>query len=322
VTSPPLPSFPWLAPWYRVAELDDGYAFEHAHTVVRLSGAAARRLLPALLPLLDGTRTIDEIVGCLGESARPAIEHAVRILAGRNLVVEGPPGDQPDPVDEAALFLAASAPIVRPGAVAETLGHARVGVAGSGWPLAEVARALRGAGLAQVERVSRPGDAAPLDLAVVAPSTADAALLSDWNRAALDRGVPWLQVLPYDGRFAAIGPLFVPGETCCRQCYVLRRRSHLRWADALDAVEAAPVAATTPAPLRAALAGLAALVAVRWLALRDPMLPGALFALELGSGVAIARHVVHAVPRCSACSPAASGGRPLPWYPEAGVAAG
>src|SRR5947208_317481 len=67
VTPPRLPTLPYLAPWYRLAEVEGGLALEYGQTVVRLDGAAVRLLLPALLPLLDGTRTVDEVVEGLGE---------------------------------------------------------------------------------------------------------------------------------------------------------------------------------------------------------------------------------------------------------------
>src|SRR6266849_5924849 len=74
VVAPGLPTLPYLAPWYRITDVEGGLALEHGHSVVRLDGAATRRLLPALLPLLDGTRTVDQVVTCVGEPARPAVE--------------------------------------------------------------------------------------------------------------------------------------------------------------------------------------------------------------------------------------------------------
>ena len=314
-----LPTLPYLAPWYRLAEVEGGVALEHGHSVVRLEGAAVRRLLPALLPLLDGTRTVDQLVSCVGEPARPAVERALRLLAEHRLVVEGPPGHESDPAAAAASFVAAASPANTPGALAEDLRRARVGVLGSGALAAEVARSLRGGGIGHVAHGAGPER---LDLLVASPTPSQTGLLADWNRQALGRRLVWLQVLPFDGRFAAVGPLFVPGETCCRQCYVLRRHACVPYPDEFESLEASPVTAITPAPLRTAIAGLAALVAVRWLAARDPHLPGALFALEAAEGLSLRRHVVHRVPRCPVCSPAASGGRPLPWFPEVGVGNG
>ena len=74
---------------------------EHGQRIVALEGRRRSRLVPALLPLLDGTRTVDEIVGMLGEPARPAVENVLaRPRATHGLLVDGPPlaDDEPRPV--------------------------------------------------------------------------------------------------------------------------------------------------------------------------------------------------------------------------------
>jgi bacteriocin biosynthesis cyclodehydratase domain-containing protein len=307
---------PYLPPWYRLADLGDALALEHGQAVVRLDGAAATKLLPQLLPLLDGTRTIDEIVACLGERIRPAIEHALHVLEEHDLVLDGPAETEPDTV---ARLLAAAGPQRSEGALARVLGISHVAVAGAGATAAETARALRGAGVGTVSRASWD-EAPPVDLVVAAPARDEIGRLEDWNRAALNAELPWLQLLPFDGRFAAVGPLFLPHQTCCRACYALRRRANVPYPDEFEAVESAAPTAATPPPLRAVLAGFAALVAARWLATADPALPGRLFAIELRHGPGVSAHHVFRVPRCPACSQGAV--RPLPWFKESGVAAG
>jgi bacteriocin biosynthesis cyclodehydratase domain-containing protein len=307
---------PHLAPWYRIADLGDAIGVEHGQAVVRLDGAAAKKLLPRLLPLLDGTRTLDEIVACLGERIRPAVEHALDVLAERGLLVDGPP--EPEGAHTVARFLAASVGRTEAG-LAGALGAARVAVAGSGPAAAETARALRSAGVGDVVH----GDWSELpacDLAVAAPAPEEVAELEGWNRAALAVRVSWLQLLPYDGRFAAIGPLFVPYETCCHVCYRLRRRANIPYPLEFEAVESVPTAAATPPPVVAAIAGLGALVAARWLAAADPALPGRLFALDVRQVPELTVHQVYRVPRCPACARLEV--RPLPWFKETGAAAG
>jgi bacteriocin biosynthesis cyclodehydratase domain-containing protein len=307
---------PQLAPWYRVVALEDALVLEHAQAVVRLDGAAATKLLPRLLPLLDGTRTVDEVVASLGERIRPAVEHALALLDEHRLLVEGAPASDGD--DSAARLLAAAARRSE-AELAERLAVASVAVLGSGRAAAEVARALHGAGIGHVVRGE--WTAAPSgDLAVAAPAGDEVSRLREWNRVALAAQLPWLQLLPFDGRFAAIGPLFLPRETCCHACYRLRRWANVAFPDEFEAVEAAPVAASTPAPLHGVVAGLGALVAARWLALADPVLPGKLFALELRQGPAISAHHVYRAPRCPDCAVVSA--HPLPWFKEAHALAG
>jgi hypothetical protein len=67
-------------------------------------------------------------------------------------------------------------------------------------------------------------------------------------------------------------------------------------------------------------AGAAAMLALRWLAWRDPLAPGKIQAIELGAGLELAVHHVYRVPRCPVCSGLSDMAPPLPWFKEeAGV---
>src|SRR3954462_3865149 len=98
-----LPALPYLAPWYRVVQLPGKVMLEHGQRIVTLEGRAVSRLVPALLPLLDGTRTLDEIVGILGGAAGPGVENVPLVRAERLALVDGPPvpDDEPRPFAEA-----------------------------------------------------------------------------------------------------------------------------------------------------------------------------------------------------------------------------
>src|SRR5207244_10446257 len=95
-------------------------------------------------------------------------------------------------------------------------------------------------------------------------------LLRAWNRRLLETDTPWLQVLPYDGRFAAIGPLVLPGDTACNECYRRRRFANEDDPRAQAALDASPAAYPEAPALAAALAGLAVTVALDWIATGDP----------------------------------------------------
>jgi bacteriocin biosynthesis cyclodehydratase domain-containing protein len=305
-----VPSRPLLAPWYRLVGDGDRLLLEHAQSLVVLEGAAVRILLPKLLPLLDGTRCIDELAERLGEPARPAIVAALELLAGRGLVVDGP--DAPVHVREAAHAVAAAYGLA-PAVAAERLGAASVALIGDSPCLVEVARLLWLAGVAEVRRGSWQGRGRA-DLTVVAPAPDELDRLPAWNQLAFDRKLRWFLLRPYDGRFASVGPLVVPGQSCCYVCMLLRRGANVGYADELADVEAAPVAALADAGFQTLVAGVAAHVAVRWVAGCDKTLPGILFTLEAQPALALDEHHVLRVPRCEVCSDVARVAPRLPWH--------
>lgn len=315
---PRVPLRPQLKPWYRLVETPDALVVEHAQSALVFEGAAARRLLPSLLPLLDGTRTVDDVVGRLGPETRPGVERALGLLAERRLLLDGPrlrDAGRPGTVETIELLASLDAGATLDG-VAAALAEARVEVLGSGDVAAALVEVLLASGVGGVERGEGfEARGRTDDLAVVVPGRDEAAQVEAWNRRALAVGRVWLQVLPFDGRFAAIGPLYVPGETCCFECYRLRRRATSGYAEEFAAVESAPVAAPAGPALGAAVAALAATVVLRWLAHRDQRLPGVFHAYERG-GLSLTEHRVYRVPRCPACSPGADVAPPLPWYKE------
>lgn len=311
-----LPALPYLAPWYRLVELPGKIVLEHGQRVVALRGRAVSRLVPALLPLLDGTRTVREIVAILGEPARPAVEHVLEALTQRSLLVEGPPvtPDEPRPFAEAGTLLASLHPGVRRVADAVVaLRGCSVAVAGESSVALETTRLLRSSGVS-VEPSDGPVPDA--DLTVCAPARDQLCALRSWNERAIDASLPWLQVLPFDGRYAAVGPLYLPGDTCCHECFRLRRRANLEGADDLSLVEDAPATYPAAPAVDALAAAIAAQLALGWLVLDDHYAPAAFYALELVPAISLTVHHVHRVPRCPVCSDVTDAAPPLPWHKE------
>ena len=315
-----LPRQPFLRPWYRTATDGERLLLEHGGTVVVLEGAALKRLVPALLPLLDGTRALEEIVAQLGAPARPAVEHALTLLAGRGLLTEGPPLDElPEPFAASAESLAATRrDAASPHTVRRRLREARVAVAGTPRLIATLARELLRAGVGRVDHVDWEATRldATHDVAVAAAGPAELAELGDWDRRRNDDGVPWLALPPFDGRLAPIGPLVVPGETACLACYRLRRAATSDCREELRALEHTPSSARATTALESLVAGVAALALLRYLAGLDPTLPGSFYALDAGVPLSLSRHRVLRVPRCPACSEVDALAAPLPWFKE------
>jgi bacteriocin biosynthesis cyclodehydratase domain-containing protein len=196
--------------------------------------------------------------------------------------------------------------------------------AGAGPLAAEVASSLRRSGISRLERLALPAESAELggfELALAVPSGEELPKLSAWNEAALGAALPWLQVLPFDGLFAAVGPLYIPRETACYECFQIRRASNVDYGREFLALQDVPAPLPAAASIEQTVAGLAATLALRWLAYRDQFLPGTWYALELGVRPALGVHVIYRVPRCPTCSGLEKAAQPLPWHKGAAAAA-
>ena len=312
-----VPAHPALAPWCRLVEDGRRVLIEHAGTVVTLEGRAATLLLPRLLPLLDGTRTAAQIAEALGPAAGPAVSKALSMLAGERLLVEGPTalGDV-DARTATATFAVGVTGRSTQAAAVESLASARVAVLGSSATARELRR-LHGRSGIRVDAL--PIDAEPSDVALVvaAPEPTELEELDRLNDHARRCRQPWLQVLPYDGRFAVAGPLFLPDETACRTCWVTRRAACSGYEDDFQLVEALPVRAAATAAVATLGAALAVVLAVRWLATGDPTLPGRFYALETRTILRLRYERLLRVPRCPTCGPARQA-IPSPWFDVTG----
>ena len=300
---------PLLKPWYRLATTPEGMLLEHGRSTVSFGGAAAVRLLPLLLPLLDGKQTVEEIVTIIGPSARAAVENALALLARHGLLTEGPPPAEELPVDlrRTAAYLAQGSRD-SPRLVAERLSSARVLLEGDEELVAAVARLLRRSGVAR----SRPSEE-PSFVAAAAAVAGDP-LLEHRNALALESGPAWLPFGCFDGRSATIGPLIVPRETACYHCLVLRRDASTSCRAELASLRSVPLRAAVAPALLALVAALAAERIVRWLGIRDPALPGTVVTVEVTPELVVSNDHLLRVPRCPACSGLAEVGAPVPWH--------
>jgi len=292
---------------------------EHGGAVTVLEGGALKRLVPALLPLLDGMRDVDEIVAILGAPARPAIEHALVLLAAHGLLTDGPPLDEPRPFAAAAQSLSAlrrDGP--SPHEIHRRLREARIAVAGETPQAAALARELLRAGTGLVEPVAWRAGAldGTHDVGVAVAGAGELGELDAWAGSRSEDGLAWLALLPFDGRLAPIGPFVVPGETACLECYRLRRAATTDCRDELRALEGSRAPARDSSALDAVVTGVAAFALLRYLGGLDPTLPGSFYALDVGVPLTLSRHRVLRVPRCPACSGVDTLAAPLPWFKE------
>jgi bacteriocin biosynthesis cyclodehydratase domain-containing protein len=186
-------------------------------------------------------------------------------------------------------------------------------VLGSGPGAAEARRQLRLLGIGRVDAGVIADEPAPGSFVLAVPDRNELTALASVNDRALAQGIPWLQVLPFDGRALVVGPTYLPGRSACHRCYVLRRAACSGYEEDFDAVDRVPLRVACPAPLTSIGLGLAALMALRWVTTSDPSLPGSLYAIELHTVVRVTESRLLRVPRCPACG---GGPRavPSPWF--------
>jgi len=314
--------FPSLKPWLRVLREEDALVLEHARTSWSFDGPTATVALAELLPLLDGTRTVPEIVRLVGDEFAESIESLVFLLQEHGLLLEGPPvpDGTPAAVSESVLQLAASDPRQAPqlSPVLTRLRDAQISVVGGAVLGTTAAETLRASGFDNITRCEDIPEQAPAvgqyALVLATPASDEIDDLVRWNEVMLAGSTTWLPVLPYDGLFAAVGPLIVPWETACYRCYLSRKAAALGVPTIVDSQRKRSGIFPTGPALGTFLAALASMVVSRWVAIRDPFLPGRMLALDFGyEGPRLQGHDVLRVPRCAACS-TAPGPMPLPWY--------
>ena len=175
-------------------------------------------------------------------------------------------------------------------------------------------RVLRLCGIGEVSLLD-DGERAVSDVAfaIVAPEAGDVPALAAWNTRFLAASTTWFQLLPFNGRFAVAGPLCVPGETACYECYRLRRAANVGFSEEFLALERAAGCQSSTPSFDALVAGIASTLVLRWVVVRDPFLPGRLFTVGLEDGLRVEAHEVLRVPRCPACSGLGGRAGPLPW---------
>lgn len=144
------------------------------------------------------------------------------------------------------------------------------------------------------------------DCLVVTSDFGGATLLREWNNFAVSQDLTLLPVVLGD-LIGRVGPLVVPGETACLECFLARENSHLPDVDLKRRVDDAAfegqaVNGFHPS-MASILADIATLELSRFLGHFDaPRAVGTVLEVNLLDGQMKSRKVLR-VPRCRVCSP-------------------
>lgn len=250
-----------------------------------------------LLPLLDGHRTIEQVLAELPGRVPEAFA-ALDRLRTRGLLVDGPPEAEARERPVAAFWEALGADSVR---ARERLRPATVSiVALEELAVAPWSRALRALDL----EVVAPGPAASAGSSLSLVLTDDHLhpALAAIDARAREAGQPWLLVRP-SGVQPWLGPLFVPGRTGCWECLAQRLRGHRRLEAHVERETGrrfvAPTMTQWPST-RDAVIGLVTTEVGKWLALGRSALEGTVITLDL-EALDRKAHPLTRRPQCPGC---------------------
>lgn len=307
----------------------DALTLKRGCTTVRIDGAYAPEIVSAILELAgDADRTEDELVACFPPEAQESIRSLVGELRARRLLLPADAADDattespldvfywhfglPDerspspPRDEPVAVVGRNGTATRLGALLDEAGFGKIAVVAdpdldddvANGPLAE-----RGPAADALDDRLQAATGRPPGI-VAAVSERGFGPLREWNTLLLERRLPFLPVV-IDDLVAYVGPLVVPHQTACFECFLRRRYSNLEEAEAREPVElrrdGARIVGLHPA-ISAVAAGVAALELskffIPWPSARQA---GYLLTFNLLASRA-RRHRVLKVPRCPACS--------------------
>jgi bacteriocin biosynthesis cyclodehydratase domain-containing protein len=255
-------------------------------------------------PLLDGSRTVEQIVVELHQQVPPLeVLYAVESLASQGYLTQAEPAEQQLPPRETAFWEALAVPAA---SARERLHAACVQVVVlSDLDPRPLADALRESGVQVAQQARQLPLSAALTLRVVLVDDYLQPELEQLNREALQGGGTFILVKPR-GVVPWIGPCFRPGRGACWQCLAHRLRAnrpvegHLQQLQASSLAPSGPTASLVSSE-RVAL-GMAALVISQWIARggKGPV-DDALLALDLDT-ISLERHPVVRRPSCAACA--------------------
>lgn len=250
-----------------------------------------------LVPLLDGSRAVSEVVDLVrGEIPALHVHAAIGRMQRRGLLDDS--ADTSLTPEQQAYWATLGVP---PSEAAARLRAATAAVrseppASGAEAAVALAEALRKCGVRVV-----PGDAdEEADLTVVVVEDYLAAGLAERNRAALSSGRPWMLVRPR-GVETWAGPVFVPEQTGCWTCLAHRLRPNEPFT-ALERFKGggpSPIRVQLPTTVAAGLTLAATQVATRLVTGRSD-LDGAVVSLDHGE-LATTRHELTRRPQCADC---------------------
>jgi bacteriocin biosynthesis cyclodehydratase domain-containing protein len=209
--------------------------------VILIRGNAVSELIPALIVDLDGSRPWSEVINKLEHIASPeVIQACIEQLFEQGVLVEVTAEWEHLSEDDKALFRFFSHTPFVPEQILAKVQDASIGTLCEDGLERQLIHSLRRHGFKHFRSLSYDliklqTQIDGLDLLIVLTPHMEASTLDDINLACLNTRTPWLPVDVHSGPSCSLGPLVLPGNGPCYECYRSRLRSNLgAYADVYD----------------------------------------------------------------------------------------
>ena len=244
----PLPRKPRLAPWVTLVDLGDSrMQLRGAEFSFTLQHPLFIETFQAIRPLLDGQRTVEEIVSSRDPKYLPTtITFLLKMLRANGVLQEGvvspPPPLTPENLKEnETLVQFFSHYVLDPVGTLALLHKARVALIGSDSITSRIHKGLLGMGfgsLIEIEGLSAKtaydptqlhkeviGQLKEVDFLIVCQDTTDHRFFQTLNAVCHETGTRWMHVA-ISGTKGLMGPTIIPHQSACYVCYDKRVASN------------------------------------------------------------------------------------------------
>ena len=245
----PLPQKPRLAPWITLVDLgDDRLQLRGAEYSFTLQHPLFIEIFQVVHPLLDGQRTVEEIVSSRDPKYLPTtITFLLKMLRANGALQEGVVSPPPPLTSEflkkhesQVQFL--SHFVLDPVGTLAQLHQVRVALIGSDSIRKRIQQSLLSMGFSSPTEIEEPskkvefdpsllqkeviGQLKEVDFLIACQDTTDFQFFEAINRACLETQTRWMHV-SISGTRGILGPTIIPRQTACYTCYDKRLASNI-----------------------------------------------------------------------------------------------
>lgn len=319
--------------------IPDGIILKRGCTELKITGAGAPGAVKMILGrTANGGATIRDLRKLFDPVSAKQVDELVQQLINRRFLVASNDSEKSNRAQETTLDIFYWHFGERADSVTERPNRNRFVIIGTNFISRQLARALAACGQQNVQiydhphhrnailfdeggrviseewppqfGLPQPCDAAPEmkagDCLIVTSDLGIKSSLLNWNRVSIEHGIHYMPVILYN-MIGFIGPMVIPGETPCYECFVSRQRSHMADLSSELMIEKADLDGQRPIGFHPSMAAvLGDIAAFELTRFYSATLPGRKIGRMIEINLltpSLMERIVLKVPRCPACSP-------------------